>query len=69
MASKDQIRAARKALNESQAAFATRFGVNQATVHRWETGELPIEGIIAHGVEAVLARLSYVYVDRQKASQ
>ena len=64
-----QIIKTRARLGESQTKFAKHFGVNQSTVHRWETGELPIEGIIAHGVEAVLARLSYVYVDRQKASQ
>lgn len=31
-----EIKKARDELKESQAAFAQRFGVDQATVHRWE---------------------------------
>ena len=31
----------RKHLNESQPAFAKRFGVNQSTVSRWEAGKVP----------------------------
>ena len=31
----------RKSLQEPQAAFAKRFGVNQSTVSRWEEGEEP----------------------------
>jgi DNA-binding XRE family transcriptional regulator len=69
MITKSLIIKTRLRLGETQTEFAKHFGVNQSTIHRWETGKLPIEGIIAHGVEAVLARLSYVYVDRQKASQ
>jgi DNA-binding transcriptional regulator YiaG len=52
------IKRARKRLGESQADFARRFNVNQSTVHRWETGDLVIEGITAIGVEAILADLS-----------
>lgn len=52
------IKRHRRRLGESQAEFAKRFGVNQSTVHRWETGDLPIKGIIELGVEAVLADLS-----------
>lgn len=33
-----KIRQLRKALNEGQAAFGDRFGVEQATVSRWEKG-------------------------------
>ena len=58
-----------KRLGESQSQFAKHFGVNQSTVHRWETGELPIEGIIAHGVEAVLAKLAYSFAEQQRASR
>jgi DNA-binding transcriptional regulator YiaG len=32
-----QVKAIRKTLGETQAAFARRFGVDQATIHRWET--------------------------------
>ena len=66
MATKDQIRAARKALNESQAAFATRFGVNQATVHRWETEGLPERGTARLMVEQVLETLR---VSAQEAAE
>jgi DNA-binding transcriptional regulator YiaG len=38
------IRRLRDALAESQAAFAQRMGVSQATVSRWEDGELIIQG-------------------------
>lgn len=48
----------RTRLGESQAEFARRFKVNQSTIHRWETGRLPIEGIIEIGVLAVLADLA-----------
>ncbi len=33
----EQIRAARAALQRSQAAFGERFGVDPSTIHRWET--------------------------------
>ena len=36
MPTAEQIRSARKALGESQTAFASRFGVHQGTVARWE---------------------------------
>lgn len=51
------IKRARSKLDESQAAFARRFNVNQSTIHRWETGELKIEGLDEIGVKAVLAKL------------
>jgi DNA-binding transcriptional regulator YiaG len=34
----------RDALAESQTAFAKRLGVTQATVSRWEDGELIVQG-------------------------
>lgn len=34
-----QIKSLRKSLHESQASFAKRFGVAQATVCRWERGD------------------------------
>lgn len=37
--SPDQIKSLRKSLHESQASFAKRFGVAQATVCRWERGD------------------------------
>lgn len=32
-----RLKAARTRLGESQSVFATRFGVDQSTLHRWET--------------------------------
>ena len=46
------IKAAREALKESQAAFAARFGVDQSTVHRWETRGPPKRPL----VQKVIAR-------------
>ena len=60
-----QIRLARKRSGESQTEFAKHFRVNQSTVHRWETGDLVIEGITEIGVETVLAELS---VQRSESS-
>ena len=44
MISADQIKQARKKLGESQAAFGGRFGVDQSTIHRWETDSPPQTG-------------------------
>ena len=32
-----RLKAAREALGETQDAFSGRFGVDQSTLHRWET--------------------------------
>lgn len=48
------LRAARERLKESQAAFAERFGVDQATVSRWEAGGPPSRGAAGKMIERVL---------------
>lgn len=53
----ESIKAARTKLGETQAAFAERFGVDQATIHRWETKGLPEHGAAPKAVEAVLRDL------------
>jgi DNA-binding transcriptional regulator YiaG len=53
----EQIKAARKDLNESQAAFGSRFGVDQATIHRWESKGLPKRGTARVAVEKLLDEL------------
>jgi predicted transcriptional regulator len=58
MVTPTDIKRHRKRRGESQTEFAVHFKVNQSTIHRWETGKLPIEGIVEIGVEAVLADLS-----------
>jgi DNA-binding transcriptional regulator YiaG len=53
----EMVKAAREGLKETQAAFAERFGVNQATVHRWETDGPPERGAAGKAIELVLAEL------------
>ncbi|MGA0564141.1 helix-turn-helix domain-containing protein [Ancylobacter sp. VNQ12] len=50
----EHIRAARTAANESQAAFGARFGVDQSTVHRWETDGPPIRPMVQTAIAAVV---------------
>jgi DNA-binding transcriptional regulator YiaG len=38
----NEIRSIRQQLGLSQSAFAERMGVRQATVSRWETGEIAV---------------------------
>lgn len=45
-------------LGESQTTFAGRFGVDQATVSRWETEGPPDRGMAAKLIERVLGDLS-----------
>lgn len=53
----EMVKAARESLRESQAAFAARFGVDQATVCRWETAGPPERGAAGKAIERVLAEL------------
>ena len=48
------VRMLRDALAESQTAFAKRLGVTQATVSRWEDGELIVQGPAAILLENML---------------
>ncbi len=57
MPTREDIKAARNLLKESQAAFAKRFGVDQATVHRWEKKGLPEHGTARVAVESLLGDL------------
>lgn len=51
----ETIRAARTSTGESQEAFGRRFGVNQSTVHRWETDGPPQRGPGKLAIERILA--------------
>ena len=53
----DEIGAVRRQLGETQAQFGKRFGVNQATVHRWETYGIPARGAARMAVEKFLESL------------
>ena len=44
----------RARLGESQAAFAKRFGVDQATIHRWEKNGGPKRGPAKVGLDKLL---------------
>lgn len=55
MVTPQEIRDARAKVSESQEVFATRFGVDQSTVHRWETIGVPERGTTLMAVERVLA--------------
>lgn len=46
-----QLKDIRQRLRESQATFAKRFGVDQSTIHRWETKGIPVHGAARKVVE------------------
>ncbi len=48
----------RNDLRESQTTFAERFGVDQATVSRWETESPPDRGMAAKMIARVLQDLA-----------
>lgn len=56
MLTKDDIIALRGDLNESQQKFASRFGLTQTAVSRWETEGPPQKGLVAKALEKLRAR-------------
>lgn len=54
----DKIKTARENRGETQEVFGRRFGVDQSTVHRWETEGVPNRGPARQLIERVLAELS-----------
>lgn len=54
----DDLRAARERLGESQSQFGERFGVDQSTIHRWETAGISDRGTTKLAVERVLGDIS-----------
>lgn len=48
----------RSDLGESQAEFGARFGVDQSTIHRWETNGLPPKGAARMAIEMVMQTLA-----------
>jgi DNA-binding transcriptional regulator YiaG len=59
MVTAKQIRDARERLKESQIEFGRRFGVDQSTIHRWETNGPPKRGSAKLMIEQFLARDSF----------
>jgi len=58
MLSPDSIKAAREKVGESQSAFGNRFGVDQSTIHRWETEGAPARGPARMAIERVLGEIN-----------
>ncbi len=53
------IRKARERLNETQTEFASRIGVNQATISRWE--EIGPRGLSRNLVERILQDIDRIH--------
>ena len=51
------LRSTRERLGETQAQFARRFGVDQTTIHRWESDGLPERGPARMALERVIAEV------------
>lgn len=58
MISGDEVRRAREELGESQAAFASRLGVDQSVVSRWEKKGVPQRGTALIAVQKILAEIA-----------
>lgn len=52
------IRSAREAVGESQSTFGQRFGVDQSTVHRWETNGPPTRGSARKAIEREISLIA-----------
>lgn len=52
-----ELKAIRDLLQERQSQFGARFGVDQGTISRWETGKPPRCGAARLTVERVIAEL------------
>lgn len=53
-----QIKEMRVSLGESQVIFGARFGVDQSTVHRWETETPPKRGPALLALRSLHAELT-----------
>lgn len=58
MISAAAIKKARETVRESQSAFGVRFGVDQSTVHRWETDGPPERGPARKMIEREVAAIA-----------
>lgn len=57
MITSEHLKSVRERLRETQARFGERFGVDQATIHRWETKGPPAHGTAPLAIERVLQEL------------
>jgi len=58
MITAEHIKSARVTADESQAAFGARIGVDQSTVHRWETEGPPKRPLIQTALARALRELA-----------
>ena len=63
------IKSLRSRLRESQAVFGERFGVDQTTVHRWETNGLPDRGAARTAVERFANEMPVPAAEQMQATQ
>lgn len=68
MVTSADIKTTRDALKEDQAEFAVHFGVNQSTIHRWETKGPPTRGLTITAIERVMADLKVKAAKRARAA-
>jgi len=52
-----QIKKIREDRGETQVAFGAHFGVDQSTIHRWETNGITDRGVTRLAIERVLLDL------------
>jgi DNA-binding transcriptional regulator YiaG len=52
-----EIKKIREDRDETQAAFGVHFGVDQSTIHRWETNGITDRGVTRLAIEHVLSAL------------
>lgn len=65
MLTSERIKTAREAVNETQAEFAVRFGVNQSTIARWETVRPPEHWAACKEIERILDEMDAARVAAQ----
>lgn len=65
MVTAEMIRTAREGVGESQTKFGERFGVDQSTVHRWETEGPPTRGPARKAIERELAAIQQTQTQPQ----
>jgi DNA-binding transcriptional regulator YiaG len=61
-----QIKLARTKLGETQVKFAQRLGVDQSTVHRWETAGPPSTSYAQQFLTEKLAGMAYEFAARPR---
>jgi DNA-binding transcriptional regulator YiaG len=57
----ETLKRARAAFNETQGQFATRIGIRQSTLSRWENGQLPKRGSAALLLRRVMDDIARVH--------